>query len=351
MFNSPIIDLALTLSFTYFSLSLTVSTIHEYLSALLNKRGEYLKNAIDCLLFDQDWKKIAEKLYNNPNITSLKKDINSLPSYIPAGNFAAALMDQFKDDKNIILDMNKIRDVLTDDGIAAQVGISAGIRKLLLNFYERAQGDLQSFQKQIETFYNSAMDRASGVYKRSSQLIVFIISVVICASLNVDTINIVNKLWGNQEALKHTADNLQTVVKQVNEKGYNPKTDTIKFEASKVTVIKNIPADTSKNAPNAKKVAQQISTVSTFLVSSGIPVGWTAQNTPDLKDKTFCQSLLSLLTKITGLLLTAIALMLGAPFWFDLINKIVSLRAAGKKPEEEATTPTKNTTVTVKPAG
>lgn len=39
MFNSPIIDLALTLSFTYFSLSLTVSTIHEYLSALLNKRG------------------------------------------------------------------------------------------------------------------------------------------------------------------------------------------------------------------------------------------------------------------------------------------------------------------------
>jgi hypothetical protein len=43
--------------------------------------------------------------------------------------------------------------------------------------------------------------------------------------------------------------------------------------------------------------------------------------------------------------------MLGAPFWFDLINKIVSLRAAGKKPEEEATTPTKNTTVTVKPVG
>lgn len=351
MFNSPIIDLALTLSFTYFSLSLTVSTVHEYLSALLNKRGEYLKNAIECLLFDQDWKKIAEKLYNNPNITSLKKDSSSLPSYIPAGNFAAALMDQFKDDKNIILDMNKIRDVLTDDGIAAQVGISAGIRKLLLNFYERAQGDLQSFQKQIETFYNSAMDRASGVYKRSSQFIVFIISVVICASLNVDTINIVNKLWSKQDVLKHTADNVQSTVNQLNKEKYNPNTDFIEFEADKITVIKNARVDTSKTLRDGKKVVNQASTVKTFMNNAGIPVGWTAQNTPDLKGKTFCQNFLSLLIKIMGLLLTAVALMLGAPFWFDLINKIVSLRAAGKKPEEEATTPTKNTTVTVKPVG
>jgi hypothetical protein len=351
MFNSPIIDLALTLSFTYFSLSLTVSTIHEYLSALLNKRGEYLKNAIQCLLFDQDWKKIAEKLYNNPNITSLKKDLNSLPSYIPAGNFATALMDQFKNDKNIILDMNTIRAVLTDDGLAAQVGISEGTRKLLLNFYERAQGDLQNFQKQIETFYNSAMDRASGVYKRSSQLIVFIISLTISASFNVDTINIVNKLWSKQDVLKHTADNLQNAVDEANKQGYNPKTDKIEFGADKITVIKKNPNDTTTTAPDGKKVARQVSTVKTFMDNTGIPVGWTAQNTPDLKNKTFCQSLLPLLVKIAGILLTALALMLGAPFWFDLINKIVSLRSAGKKPEEEASSPAKNTTVTVKPVG
>ncbi|XHR97741.1 hypothetical protein ACFJIV_14405 [Mucilaginibacter sp. UC70_90] len=231
------------------------------------------------------------------------------------------------------------------------MGSSAGIRKLLLNFYERAQGDLQSFQKQIETFYNSAMDRASGVYKRSSQFIVFIISVVICASLNVDTINIVNKLWSKQDVLKHTADNVQSTVNQLNKEKYNPNTDFIEFEADKITVIKNARVDTSKTLRDGKKVVNQVSTVKTFMNNAGIPVGWTAQNTPDLKGKTFCQNFLSLLIKIMGLLLTAVALMLGAPFWFDLINKIVSLRAAGKKPEEEATTPTKNTTVTVKPVG
>ncbi len=35
---------------------------------------------------------------------------------------------------------------------------------------------------------------------------------------------------------------------------------------------------------------------------------------------------------ITGWLITALALMLGAPFWFDLLTKFMSIRAAGVKP-------------------
>ncbi len=34
-----------------------------------------------------------------------------------------------------------------------------------------------------------------------------------------------------------------------------------------------------------------------------------------------------------GWLLMAIAVSLGAPFWFDLLNKLVNLRMAGVKPE------------------
>jgi hypothetical protein len=36
-----------------------------------------------------------------------------------------------------------------------------------------------------------------------------------------------------------------------------------------------------------------------------------------------------------GLLLTGIALSMGAPFWFDLLNKLVSVRGVGIKPEEK----------------
>lgn len=39
--------------------------------------------------------------------------------------------------------------------------------------------------------------------------------------------------------------------------------------------------------------------------------------------------------KLLGILITAFALSLGANFWFDLLKKLVSIREAGKKPEEE----------------
>jgi len=42
--------------------------------------------------------------------------------------------------------------------------------------------------------------------------------------------------------------------------------------------------------------------------------------------------------KMLGFLLTAFAICMGAPFWFDLLNKLVQLRAAGKKEETGAAT-------------
>jgi hypothetical protein len=44
-------------------------------------------------------------------------------------------------------------------------------------------------------------------------------------------------------------------------------------------------------------------------------------------------------TKVFGLLLTAIAISLGAPFWFDLLNKVISIRAAGRSPSEKPKSP------------
>ena len=40
--------------------------------------------------------------------------------------------------------------------------------------------------------------------------------------------------------------------------------------------------------------------------------------------------------KAIGLLITAIAVSLGAPFWFDVLGKIGSLRAAGRPPQRAA---------------
>src|SRR5438045_378210 len=123
MFNSPIIDLAITLSFTYFILGLLVSTIHEFIFSVLAKnpkRGKYLNASIENLFFDSDWKKFAqEKVFKNVHIEALKQNSNpdSFPSYVPNANFALAVIDQFRDGNNL-LDMERIKEVLTNDQLA-----------------------------------------------------------------------------------------------------------------------------------------------------------------------------------------------------------------------------------------
>jgi hypothetical protein len=64
-------------------------------------------------------------------------------------------------------------------------------------------------------------------------------------------------------------------------------------------------------------------------------VGW---NRAD--PRTTPQTTADWLTKILGLLLTAFAISLGAPFWFDVLNKIIVVRSTvkpkEKSPEEPA---------------
>ena len=40
-----------------------------------------------------------------------------------------------------------------------------------------------------------------------------------------------------------------------------------------------------------------------------------------------------------GSMMTALAALLCAPFWFDTLNRVVSIRATGKPPEEKPTAP------------
>lgn len=57
-------------------------------------------------------------------------------------------------------------------------------------------------------------------------------------------------------------------------------------------------------------------------------MGW---NTPFYDNKLKkTQKIWWWITKFFGLILTVFAASLGAPFWFDILNKIISIRSTGK---------------------
>jgi hypothetical protein len=169
---------------------------------------------------------------------------------------------------------------------------------------EESQHDVERLKTQIETWFNNGMDRASGWYKRKTQWIQFFLGLGLVIFLNIDSVRIGRTLFAINSPLRASL-----------------------VESAKSFVVQ--PGGTNRPI---KDVVEAISTVS-------LPIGWSEFPKPN-----------QLPIVLLGWLITAFAVSLGAPFWFDLLNKFVNVRASGKAPEEQPKSP-KEVPVPKQPGG
>ena len=150
------------------------------------------------------------------------------------------------------------------------------------------------------------MDRVAAWYKTRTQTIIIVIAVLAVLATNADTIRI-GKALSNDQALR------DALVAQAQEYVKTPP-----------------PAGTpDPSKPRTDKV-EEIKKNVTALQTLGVPLGYKGD---DPEGFTWW------LSKILGLLLTIGAASLGAPFWFDMLNKFINVRSAGKSPDEVAKPP------------
>src|SRR5262245_11666007 len=314
MFGLQILDIAIGLIFVYLLLALICTTVSELLAGLLNRRSRNLFIGIRGLLEDEavrlknpqaphdhKGKGLVDLFYTHPLIKALHGrrmwgEGKSKPSYIPSRTFALALLDIIgpaNPDKNRnIHDIRAAIKALPDD---------SDIKRTLLILLDEAKSDLGRLHESIEAWFNNAMDRASGWYKRRTQEIVFVIAVVLTSVVNADTIQIAKTL-ANDPALR------EALVAQAQEFAKNPPQTS-----------KGASAAAAAEAP-----AEIIKKNAVTLENLGLKLGWQDES----------QARIDWVNKIVGLLLTALAVSMGAPFWFDTLNRIIAVRATGKPPKE-----------------
>ncbi len=191
MFNSPILDVAIALAFTYLILALFCTTVNEWIAAILKTRGRMLVKGIAGMLGEQklpDGKSFFAAFNEHATIGALRQKPDKPPSYIAPSTFALTVMD-------LVTQPGSIKFPDLENGIK---GLPDGcVKTALLASIQTADGDLDKAQAAIENWFNSAMDRVSGWYTRRQQFMSVCAAAVVCLFVNADSLAIANKLWVN----------------------------------------------------------------------------------------------------------------------------------------------------------
>lgn len=235
--------------------------------------------------------------------------------------------------------------------------------------------DFEKFVLQLETWFDDTMDRVSGWYKRQTQFFLFWLGFLIAIMFNVDSIDLANKLSTNTDARKILVANAISFQERYDKKepstALSPtsgqpsadialegkaKSDSLalfqqrldsllKFKRNEIDTINSILAlgwgDYGLNKELDERMAKykEINTNITkeVLDKKSIEIRAELQKEHNwwFKVKFIFCSLCSG-RKIIGLLMTAFALSLGAPFWFDMLNKVVRLRNSGVKEDRSS---------------
>jgi hypothetical protein len=311
LFNSTVLDVIIGLVFVYLLLSILCTAANEFVAALTRRRGKMLRKGIQQLLENQPKgsTEFLDAFYKHPLIASMMHDKNH-PTYLSPRTFTAVVTDLLTAAKPGIIDF----DDLQNGAIALPNG---DVKTSVLALVQRAnrtseEARLEEAQRAIEGWFNDAMDRVTGWYKRRTQVWTLIVAIALTLVANADTVQIAKKLW--QDPVLRTA-----VVEEAKVRAQKPRpTVSVEYKDE----------DDPTNPTVTRHEGNQLSGKERELL--GQMLGWHGP----FRENLGWSSLL-------GWLLTVLALSMGAPFWFDMLNKIMNVRFAGKSPDEASKTPEK----------
>lgn len=276
MFGSTVLEVAIGLTFCFGTVALIVTTIQEALSSLFRLRANTLLAGVKSMLNDPQFNALAQAVYTHPLVNphadgaaASERELKSKPSYIEPAHFAIALVDSIQKLPGDFGSLKSAIEAIPDPQV----------RRAMESMYQRAD-NIKQFQQMLAGWFDNAMERVSGAFKRKQLLISLLISLLLAIILNIDSIHLFKTLWQVPTLAAHI-----------------------------------------QGAPGVLDEA----TIQTLWA---LPIGWTTDFPPELNAAFALQ--------VAGWLITAGTTMFGAPFWFDILQRAVQMRSTGGKPEEVA---------------
>lgn len=405
MTGNVALDVFIGLVFIFLLYSLLATVVMEIVATNLGLRARNLKLSIYRMLSNQSqkldylkkerifwfWKNnakshrakvsfsktnisLAEALYDSPLIRKqASSSWFSKPSAISPDLFVRSLISIL--DEGTSDTANNIQNFLTSPSNRAQMGEETS--ELLNIFYRESQGDIDRFKERIKEWYLEQEQRSIGWYKKRIQIWLFLIGMGIAIGFNVNALYIANYLSQNNEARRQLVEMASTYQKEntnlQNTEGLKAKELEVLFnetrkqaaEASSILGLSHdLPvcirvekrnyaaSDFEKNKASIYSYRQKpdgnyivytqpnelpFINVGKYILESNGKMCITESG-----QFIFDKRRYRLYYQIPGWILTAFALSLGAPFWFDLLNKLMQLRGSVSQKNPKALQPKSN---------
>jgi len=340
MFGSRILEVAIGIIFVFLLVSMICSAIREGIESWVKSRAAFLEHGIRELLHDRHAVGIARSLYTHPLVYGLyaseyeprtsTRRLNALsrggnlPSYVPSRIFALALLDiaaRGTDTRGAASGPHapELSLALARENV---LNLENGaVQRVVLGAIDLARGDMELAIANIAAWYDSAMDRVSGAYKRATQKLLLGIGLTVAVVLNVNIIAIAHHLFRD--------------------------------DVERATLVAHADAVARDSSFITGSSQAQLTRARATLDSLRLPIGWDdVRLTPPWDTRVVRDASGAVRTMreprlwayvfepLVGWTLAALAAMLGAPFWFDLLNKVMVVRSTvkphEKSPEESS---------------
>jgi hypothetical protein len=314
VFSSTVLDVIVGLIFGFLSVSLVTSAIVEAMNSLFKLRSRSLRSGIKQLVNDHGFQALALQLYQHASISprgpgAAGNAKTRSPAYIDPKQFASALLDITGLSAASVSVADPGPDAVTTLLKAIPATTDPQVKSLLEGVTRRAKGDLDKIHAELAHWFDSSMDRVGGAFKRWTQFASFIVALALAVVINVDTLRIARGMWE------------QPVIAE--------------------RLKQFLPAQgTPSNGGGAQSTPQPSPTKDVIETLEGnLPVGWPNGNILQVQDTDKKFYWLwhgdNWWTVVAGWLITAMAALFGAPFWFDALQTVIRLKGSGPSPQEK----------------
>lgn len=375
--DNNILLLLISLVFIYATLSILVSILIDWWDSFYGKRGEHLQQSILQLLNDPGSPGFGQKIYDSVVIKGLTEVEKKLPGFIASNTFADALIETVIQDVTTEAQNGTLP---TPQQLAQrfQTGVNqlpdGPLKTLLQSFIDRADGDYDGLKKQIESWFNTVMKGVTSAFKGIQRKKSLVFGFVVAIALNVDSLHLV-KVLSLDDNLKQSlvanaeiaSDNYEASNKQLDKVVAEMHTE-IKPDSNKRTIVYNrafernlklLEEKTANLSDSNKMKIEQLDSALDLVSSLNIPIGWSCQEAPlswwHSSDSTVIKQLdaagdpkgnssiiryiiirngersaSNFFLWLMGIVISGFSLSFGAPFWYDMLGKLISFRNIGK---------------------